>query len=48
MSYINGAYYKYYSNGGESFAARLEIDGEIEYYCDTCYGKFDNYMASIL
>lgn len=47
-SYINEAYSKNYSNGGESFAAKLEIDGKNEYYCDTCYGKFDNYLVSTL
>lgn len=45
-SYINEIYTKYDSNGFESFTSKLNIDGEMKFYGETCYGKFDDYIVS--
>ena len=45
-SYINEINTKYDSNGFESFTSKLNIDGEMKFYGETCYGKFDDYIVS--
>ncbi len=45
-SYINEIYTKYDANGFESFTSKIDIDGEMKFYGDTCYGKFDDYIVS--
>ncbi|MCM1414983.1 MAG: RES domain-containing protein [bacterium] len=45
-SYINEIYTKYVPSGYESFTSKLDIDGEMKFYGETCYGKFDDYIVS--
>ncbi len=47
-SYINEIYRKYDSNRFEVFTSKLNVDGEMKFYGDTCYGKFDNYVLSTM
>lgn len=44
-SYINQIYKKYDSNGVESYTAKLNMDGKMEFYGDTVWGKFDDFLA---
>lgn len=39
---------KYDANGCESFTAKLYVDGQLQFYEDTYYGKFDNYLVAEL
>lgn len=47
-SYINKVFKKYTSYGVESFTSKMDVDGKSQYYGDTNYGKFDNYLISLL
>lgn len=47
-SYINEIFTKCDSSKLESFTSKLNIDGEMKFYGDTCYGKFDDYIVSTL
>lgn len=44
-SYINENYPRYDSTGYENFTAKVSIDGEIKFYGDTSYAKFDDYLV---
>lgn len=44
-SYINQIYKQYDSNGSESYTAKLNMDGKMEFYGDTVWGKFDDFLA---
>lgn len=45
-SYINEIFSKYDSMGIGSFTSELDIDGEMKFYGDTYYEKFDDYLNS--
>jgi hypothetical protein len=45
-SYINEVFTKYDLKGFESFTSKLNIDGEMKFYGDTCYGKFDDFITT--
>ena len=47
-SYINTICTKYNDFGLESFTAKVEMDGEMRFYGDTDYGKFDDYLTAQL
>lgn len=47
-SYINTIYTKYNDCGLELFTAKVEMDGEMRFYGDTDYGKFDDYLTAQL
>ena len=39
---------KYDKNENELYMSKIDIDGEVQFYGDTKYGKFDNYLYSNL
>lgn len=45
-SYINEVYAKKDSNGFELFTSKLDVDGEVKFYGETSYGKFDDYIVT--
>lgn len=47
-SYINHIYKKQDSNGIESYLAKLNMDGKKEFYGDTVWGKFDDFLVEKL
>lgn len=47
-SYINKVFKRYTPYGIESFTSKIDVDGEYQYYGETKYGKFDNYLVSLL
>ena len=47
-SYINSIFEKYDEFGMESFTSKLYVEDKQQYYGDTVYGKFDNYLVSQL
>lgn len=47
-SYINKVFEKYTSYGIESSTSKMDVDGKFQYYGETSYGKFDNYLVSFL
>lgn len=44
QSYINKVFTKYDANGFEDFISKLNVDGELQFYGDTRFGKFDDYL----
>ena len=44
QSYINKVYKKYDSNDLESFSSKLKVDGKLQFYGDTRFGRFDDYL----
>lgn len=47
-SFINEVFAKYDKNENELYMSKIDIDGEVQFYGDTKYGKFDNYLYSNL
>ena len=47
-SYINKVFKRYTSYGVESFTSKIKVNGKYQYYGETNYGKFDNYLVSLL
>ena len=45
-SYINEVYKKQDKIGFESYISKLNMGGELKFYGDTSFGKFDNYLVS--
>ncbi|RGI20235.1 hypothetical protein DXC28_15655 [Ruminococcus sp. OM08-9BH] len=45
QSYINKIYKKYDRWGIEEYMSKLEVDGKEQFYGETIYGKFDNYLV---
>lgn len=45
-SYINKIFEKHELDEIESFTSKVNIDGEMQFYGDTNYGKFDDYLVS--
>lgn len=46
QSYINKIYKKYDEWGWEEHISKLDVDGKEQFYGETIYGKFDNYLVS--
>ena len=47
-SYINEIYPKYDDNGMKSFMSTLDVDGIVQFYGETKYGKFDDFLTTYL
>lgn len=47
-SYINEIYKKYDDLKMESFTAKMNVDGVMQFYGETCYGKFDDFLTTYL
>lgn len=45
-SYINTVYKQYYENGTVNFASKVDINGKLQFYGDTFYGKFDDFIVA--
>lgn len=45
-SYINEVYKKQDEKGFESYISKLNMGGELKFYGDTSFGKFDDYLVS--
>ena len=45
QSYINKIYKRYNEDGIEEEASKLDVDGKYQFYGDTAYAKFDNYLV---
>lgn len=44
-SYINEIYKKYDIYGNELYMSKIDYEDNLEYYGDTSFGKFDNYLV---
>lgn len=47
-SYINQVNPKCTYFGIESFTSKLKVDGKMQFYGETCYGQFDDFLTSLL
>lgn len=48
QSYINQVYQKNVCGVNNFFASQIKINGKMQFYGETCYGQFDDFLTSLL